>query len=181
MTRVGDCFSFLGFPSSGFPQGSVLGPILFSAFINDLPKVPPDSTVLFTDDTSIYIITDNLPSLNSSLQLCLNLANLWMLKNGLKLNTLKSKCMLIHSSRKKVDGNLELLFNGTLTWSDHIAHICTKVSRSLNLLQHLSWFLPKSLLLLYLKSSVIPTFDYCDVVWSNFTNADAKRLETLFN
>ena len=103
VTCVGDCFSSLGFPSSGVPQGSVLGPTLFSAFIKVLPNVlPPDSTVLFADDTSIYIISDSLPSLNSSLQLCLNLAKLWMLKNGLKLNTLKSMCMLIHSSRKKL-------------------------------------------------------------------------------
>ena len=142
------------------------------------PQIPPSFSL-------IYIISDNLPSLNSSVQLCLNLANLWMLKNGLKLNTLKSKCMLIHSSRKKVDGLpieqvrvfkfLGVLLNDTLTWSDHIAHICTKVSRSLNLLQRLSWFLPKSLLLLYLKSYVIPTFDYCVV------EAEAECLETLLN
>ena len=65
--------------SSGVPQGSVLGNTLFSAF-RPSEVLPPDSTVLFADDTSIYIISDNLPSLNSSLQLCLNLANLWMLK-----------------------------------------------------------------------------------------------------
>ena len=109
------------------------------------PKYFPQIPLSFS---LIYIISDNLPSLNSSVQLCLNLANLWMLKNGLKLNTLKSKCILIHSSWKKVDGNLELfvdglpieqvrvfkflgvLLNDTLTRSDHIAHICTKVSRS---------------------------------------------------
>ena len=124
---------------------------------SSLPNVlPPDSTVHFADDTSIYIISDSLPSPNSSLQLCLNLANQWKLKNSLKLNTLKSKCVLIHSSWKNVDGKLELfvdnlpieqvrvfkflgvLLKHTLTWSDHIAHICTKVSHSLNLLRHLS-------------------------------------------
>ena len=113
VTCVGDSFSSVGYPSSGVPQGSVLGPTLFSAFINDLPKaLPPDFTVLFADDTSIYITSDNLPSLNSALQLCLNVANIWMLKNDLKLNALKSKCMLIHSSRKKVDGNLQLFIDG---------------------------------------------------------------------
>ena len=151
MTHVDDCFSYLGFPSFGVLQGSVREPTLFSAFINDLPEVfLPDSTLLFAYDTSIYIISDNLSSLNSSLQLCLSLANLWMLKNGLKPNTLKSKCMLIHSSWKKVDGNFELcidslpieqvwvlkflsvILNDTFTWSDHIAHICKKVCHSLS-------------------------------------------------
>ena len=200
VTRVGDSLSSLGFPTSGVPQGSVLGPSLFSAFINDLPSVlPSDSVVLFADDTAIYIISNNLPSLNSSLQTCLNLANLWIMQNGLKLNTSKTKCMLLHSSKKtlEVDLNLEVdgvpveqvrvfkylgvLINDTLTWSDHIDMVSGKVSRSLNLLRRLSWFLPQSLLLLYLKSYILPLFDYCDVVWSGCTQKESHRLETLLN
>ena len=71
--------------------------------------------------------------------------------------------------------------NDTLTWSDHVKKICLKVSWNLSLLRRLSWFLLQSLLLLYLKSYVIPTFDYCDVVWSGCTNDEAKCLETLLN
>ena len=202
VTRVCDSFSTSGFPTSGVPQGSVLGPTLFSTFINDLPAVlPSDSIVLFADDTAIYVISNNLTSLNSSLQLCLNLANLWMAKNGLKLNTSKTKCMLLHSSRRKltpdtdlklhIDGltveqvrifkYLGVVINETLTWSDHIDMICSKVTRSLNLLRRLSWFLPRSLLLLYLKSYILPSFDYCDVVWSSCSQEESRRLETLFN
>ena len=82
VTRVAKFYSSLGFPCSGIPgnqEGSILGPTLFSASINDLPSVlPPDPTVLFADNTTIFIISNNLPSLNSTLRLTLDLSNLWL-------------------------------------------------------------------------------------------------------
>ena len=76
-----------------------------------------------------------------------------------------------------------MLINDTLTWSDHVdMHmICRKVSCHLNLLRRLSWFLPRSLLLTYLKSYILPHFDYCDVVWSGCTQGESRRLESLLN
>ena len=137
--------------------------------------LPPDSTVLFADDTTIYIVSDNLSSIQSSLQLCLDLANLWLQRNGLKINVSKTKSMLIHSSRKIVDGNLTLkieesiveqvrcykflgvVVNDTLTWGDHIDMVCKKVSHSLNLLRRLSWFLPQPLLFFFSSPTYSPT------------------------
>ena len=99
----------------------------------------------------------------------------WLQRNGLRLNTLKTKSMLIHSSRKVTGSTLELSANGsqveqvcsfkflgvtindTLTWSDHINTVCDKVSRNLNLLRHLSWFLPQPFLFLFLRSYILPS------------------------
>ena len=119
----------------------------------------------------------------------------------MRLNTLKTKSILIHSSRKVTGSTLELSVDGsqveqacncsfeflvvtindTLTWSDHINTVCAKVSRNLNLLRRLSWFLPQPLLLLFLNSYILPLFDYCVVVWSGCTKSEASRLETLLN
>ena len=107
--RVENEYSSLCFPTNGVPQGFTLGPTLSSAFINDLPSVlPSNSTVLFADDTTIFLISDNIQELNSSLQITLDLANLWLQQNDLKLNISKTKSMLIHSARRKVSDKLAL-------------------------------------------------------------------------
>lgn len=85
------------------------GPSLYSAFINDLTSViPSGSTVLFADDTTTYIVIDNIATLQSPLQFCLNLSNTGLQKNGLTLNTSKTKSMLIHSSRRATEDSIRL-------------------------------------------------------------------------
>ena len=105
--------------------------------------------------------------------------------------------MLINSSRKVVDGNLTLKVDDrtieciqsfkflrvsdTFTWADHTGMVCKKVSCSLSLLCHLSWILLQPFLLLYLKSYILPHFDYSDVVWIECIKAASLHLESLPN
>ena len=122
---------------------------------------------------TIFIVSDDVHHSNP---VSTYIANLWLQRNGLRLNTLKTKSMLIHSSRKVTGSTLELsvegnkveqvrffkflgvTINDTLTWSDHINTVCAKVSRNINLHHRLSWCLPQPLLL-FLKSYIVPLLD----------------------
>ena len=128
-----------------------------------LPQAICDgTTILFADDTTIYVI-GNDKSICSSL----HLADEWLQTNHLCLNINKTKAMLIRSSRKKnvpslsvhLHGSLieqvsvfkflGVYLNNTLTWSNHIKQVSVKVSRNIVQLRRLSWFLPQSALLLF--------------------------------
>ena len=121
-----------------------------------------------------------------------------MHKNKLRLNLQKTKCMLLHPPQKSPPpltvklSNLSVeqvpiftflgcVINECLTWDDHIQHITTKATRNINLLRHLSWFLPRKTLVKFYEAYILPTFDYYDVVWYSCSREQALRLERLQN
>ena len=90
--------------SFGFPQGSILGPLLFLIFINDLPlalKHAVTSIDLYADDTTVYDIQSSMETLQQNLQNSLILLNKWCRENGMVINTDKTKVMLITSRQKR--------------------------------------------------------------------------------
>ena len=152
-------------PPSSLPSSTTFLPSFLQTLQFCLQMIPPSTL-------SVTVF-----SIQSSLQLCLDLANLWLQRNGLKINAGKTKSMLIHSRRKIVDGNttlniddrsvecvqsfkfLGVIINNTLTWVDHISMVCKKVSCSLNLLRRLSWFLPRPFYFFFSN----PTF-FCTLI-----------------
>ena len=91
--------------SSGVPQGSILGPLLFLVFISDLPLVLSNkisAVDLYADDTTIYDIQPDLETLRSNLQKSLLILHRWCRQNGMLLNTSKTKVMLISTRQKKL-------------------------------------------------------------------------------
>ena len=185
---------------SGVPQGSVLGPLLFSMYINDLPAATtsPSQTALFADDTTIFASGKTADCISSSLNTTLSSVNQWLISNGLSLNVAKSKCMLIHSNRKR-PSSLNIVFNGSsleqvqtfkllgviidhhLLWRPHIDSVVKSVSRNVQLMRRLSWFLPVNSLKAFYFAYIATSFDYCSLVWDPCCYTDSTRLQRLQN
>ena len=133
----------------GVPQGSILGPLLFLLYVNDLPNTSSLLTFhLFADDTNIYFSSKNLSHLEATLNCELKSVAEWMKCNRLALSISKTNFILFHSRKlkpnqslrikiddtpiKQVDSTkyLGITFDSNLTWKSHINELCLKLSKT---------------------------------------------------
>ena len=199
-TAIDSNYSDEALVASGVPQGSVLGPLLFSLFVNSLPaQLEGMSTVMFADDTTLYVVGRSTADISAKLSCALASAHKWLLESGLHLNATKTKCMLIHSCRRRSVAPLDVQLNGTpiqqvqnykylgvvindtLSWSNHIDLVRRKAAKGIGLLRRLSWFLPRQALCTMYSAYVLPHFTYADAVWGTCTQVQSRGLERLQN
>ena len=102
LVSIGEVKSELKSITCGVPQGSILGPLLFLLFINDLPLYTTKVfTDLYADDTTVYDIQDSLPVIEQNLQEALANLHFWCKCNGMVINTDKTKLMIVTTSQKR--------------------------------------------------------------------------------
>ena len=133
----------------GVPQGSVLGPLLFLIFINDLPNVSRKlKFYLFADDTNIYYDTETLDKLVKTVNIELKFVKRWLDANKLSLNIDKTNYVISHSTSSSIPPDtvirigkkhitrvkyvkfLGLLLDENLSWKYHLGELSKKLART---------------------------------------------------
>ena len=175
--------------TSGIPQGSVLGPTLFTIYVNDLPREVSSCIKLFADDTKIYcrLRRDSDSLLHTDLEALAKWSEEWLLP----FNT--SKCKIMHLGRqnpeteysmngKKLqteseERDLGIIIDNHLKFDRQAASAVSKASQMLAVVRRSFANIDEHTLPLLYKAMVRPYLEYGNVIWGPFRKTDQKRIE----
>ena len=195
--KLNDIHSSIVNVTFGVPQGSILGPLLFLIFINDLPQVSKFFIRLFADDTFLCAQNEDLWKLEKEVNTELIKVYKWLASNKLTLNLDKSKCMLISKKRKlsnisiRINGKelkhcasykyLGVYFDKDLSWKPQIEHVCKKVSKACGALAKTRHFVDEDTLASIYYALINSYVRYGAVAWGNATTEVLQPLRSLIN
>ena len=192
--KLGDSQSNTSETTLGTPQGSILSPLLFLIFINDIINC---SNILhfhlFADDTCVYLNDANLVSLYTILNVELCKIGRWITANSLSLNVSKS-VYLLFSGRKPISSIPPLILMGqtilrqphtkflgltideNLSWILHINYVKGRISRMIGILYKIRSLLTSNALKTIYYSLVYPYLQYGIVFWGGACNTHLNKL-----
>ena len=201
--RIGDAISDPLPLKYGVPQGSILGPVLFTIYVNDLLSVPAHcKSVCYVDDCKLYLsfrstdIARVFGYLNEDLrEICR-----WCCQNSLLINPAKTKILLVgvpQLLRKLPPTSISLLgkeitpvpvakdlgvyIDQSLTYNDHVAKTTSNCIFKLVQISRIKHLLDRKTLLLLMNAFVFSTMYYCSTVWANTSQRNIKKLQLVQN
>ena len=184
----------------GVPQGSLLGPLLFVLYINDLPQCLLRSNIgMYADDTVIYTTGSESDCIMTEIQEDLQRVEQWMKNSKLVLNLTKTKCMLFGTKQKLANASFKTQLHGSeiervrsfcylgvtldehLSWKEHVSKVFTKVNKRLGLLGRIRSCLTLKAAKCVYNCLVLPVLCYTDTAWGELSVECKSRLQRLQN
>lgn len=187
---VGGISSEQGIVGSGVPQGSVLGPLLFLIYINDLDRGIENTLVKFADDTKLGGLANSLES-TKVIQDDLDRLQIWADTWQMKFNV--AKCKVLHVGNKNIrqeyflgglklecssqEKDLGVIVDQTLTGTSHCALAAKKANRMVGYIARSIEYKSKDVVLLLYNTLVRPHLEYCVQFWGPYFKKDIEALE----
>ena len=183
--------------NTGVPQGSVLGPLLFNIFINDITNIGNAEKVLFADDAVFYVTASTLALCIEKLEILIKDLSEWLKNNKLIPNVTKTKLMMFTPRHTRILP--DVLFNGTkvewvnefkylgviidnnLNFSSHTREINKKLCKMQGVIYSLSSLLPKKALLTIYYSLVYSLLSQNIVIWGGVSEVNVKNIKICLN
>ena len=187
---------------SGVPQGSVLGPLFFIVYINDLPLHLNKETenTLFADDSALYTANRQISTINNTLQDSLNKTHAWCNRNSMVIHPDKTKSMLVAPRQKlqihkpklnltldisqieevKEHKMLGITIDSGLTWNKHIENLIKKLAKNTYLLCKLKKYVKNTHLHMFFNAQIISHINYSSTIWDGCSQDTFKKLNSVY-